>query len=109
MKSIKFFAGTAALFLLAVSGIAAEVIAQWDFQKPGVLKGSYPLTLRGKSLVGKGGLWIPVGDKKERAGAATVKKHYFRMHNAGREGFKILNKQLIYWKFIRDGKEPLNK
>ena len=74
MKSIKFFAGTAALFLLAVSGIAAEVIAQWDFQKPGVLKGSYPLTLRGKSLVGKGGLWIPVGDKKERAGAATVKK-----------------------------------
>ena len=72
MKSIKFFAGAMA-FLSAVSVFAADVIAQWDFRDPQALKGKYPLTLRGKSIVGKGGLWIPVGNKKERAGAATVK------------------------------------
>ena len=73
MNSSKFFTGVAAAVLFALSGFAGEVIARWDFQKPDVLKGKYPLTLRGKSIVGKGGLWIPVGDKKERAGAATVK------------------------------------
>ncbi len=94
MKSIKFFAGMMA-FLSIVSCLAGEVIARWDFRKPDVLKGKYPLTLRGKSIVGKGGLWIPVGDKKERAGAATVKNQpEFKGSFVVTVGFSISSKQL---------------
>ena len=94
MKGVKFFAGMTA-FVSLISCFAGEVIARWDFRKPDVLKGKYPLTLRGKSIVGKGGLWIPVGDKKERAGAATVKNQpELKGGFVAAVGFSISSKQL---------------
>ena len=74
MKMCKFLFAAALLCCAALAVSAGELIAKWDFQTPDVLKGNYPLTLRGKSLVGKGGLWIPVSGKKERGGAATTAK-----------------------------------
>ena len=54
---------------------SAQTIAEWDFTKKQVLKGNYPLILRGKSFLDQNGLTIPVGAKNERGGAATVKVH----------------------------------
>ena len=49
--------------------------AEWDFGRKDVLKGSFPLTLRGKSALNEAGLFIPAGKASDRAGAATVKIH----------------------------------
>ena len=74
MKMYKFLFLAAFLCCAALAVPAGELIAEWNFQNSNMPKGNYPLTLRGKSVVGKGGLWIPVSGKKERGGAATTVK-----------------------------------
>ena len=74
MRRIVFLLCTLSALCCAFSSAAEERGILWDFRKSDVLKGRYPLVLRGKSTVDKNGLFIPVGDNKDRAGAATAGK-----------------------------------
>ena len=74
MRSIVFLLGMLLTLCCTFSSAAAEGAILWDFRKSNVLKGRYPLVLRGKSSTDKGGLFVPAGDPKERAGAATAGK-----------------------------------
>lgn len=63
------------IFSLAVSAVlaAADVtVAEWDFTKSSVFKNKFKISLRGKSKITPGGLTVPIGAPKERAGAATA-------------------------------------
>ena len=74
MRSVGFLSGAISVLCLIFSSFAGESTILWDFQKTDVLKGQNPLVLRGRSAIDENGLYIPVGGRNERAGAATVKK-----------------------------------
>ena len=73
MRRFGFLLGILSVFCCVFSSIAADTVVLWDFKKADVLKGRYPLTLRGKSVIKNDGLFVPAGAFNERAGAMTIK------------------------------------
>ncbi|MBO5923783.1 MAG: hypothetical protein J6Q81_04640, partial [Lentisphaeria bacterium] len=69
----KLFVSIAALFFAAAAcAVASSVIAEWDFSKPGCLKGKYQLVLRGKTKLENNAL-ILLNETLNQPGGALVK------------------------------------